>query len=341
MHRRLRLAIGVVVPVIMVVIMVVVMLGIVIVLVLALGAGLRFCQCRRQRELCRTGGRACSGGFESKEPGTIRQSLPRGFDLGPLVIIPWGTFEADQIPARRLQLQGQQGSIERTVEMCEPMDMGALAGAALVIVAIAMGLAMDTSRGSGRSEGEGKRAKAQGSGHGWFLAGDEEEAKCNLVTARTPARYDPRMRVERPVIQSGSMPVQRFLDRLGIAATSLCALHCVALTVVLWLYPLLWLRREVLGVPVGWLLWFELGLAAMGIAAAVLAFGAGWRTHRRYGPGLLFAAGAVSLAYGVYGSIHLVRYWGTVAVLLAGLLLVAGHLWNQWLSRSVGCPGVH
>lgn len=133
------------------------------------------------------------------------------------------------------------------------------------------------------------------------------------------------------------MSAQGFLDRLGIAATSLCAMHCLALTLVLWLYPMLWFRRQLFGIPMGWLVWFELFLAAIGIGAAALAFATGWRTHGRSGPGVLFGAGVVLLAYGVYGAIHSVRFWGTAAVLAAGLLLVAGHLWNLRLSRRVAC----
>jgi hypothetical protein len=112
----------------------------------------------------------------------------------------------------------------------------------------------------------------------------------------------------------------------------------MALTVVLWLSPAVWLKREVFGLPVGWLLALEIGFAAVGIAAAALAFGAGWRVHGRLGPGLLFGAGAALLAAGVFGPLHYVRYWGTATVLSAGALLVAGHLWNLRLSRAA-CAG--
>jgi hypothetical protein len=128
--------------------------------------------------------------------------------------------------------------------------------------------------------------------------------------------------------------VERFADRVGIAATSLCAVHCLALTIVLWLAPVVWLKRQVFGVPVGWFVAFEIGLAAVGIAAALVAFASGWRVHRRFAPGLLFAAGAVLLGVGVFGTLHYVRFWGTATVLAAGALLVAGHWWNLRLSRS-------
>jgi hypothetical protein len=132
---------------------------------------------------------------------------------------------------------------------------------------------------------------------------------------------------------AGSLAVERFADRLGIAATSLCAIHCIALTIVLALSPVVWLQRQVFGVPVGWLLAIEIGLAAIGIAAAVVAFGAGWRVHRQPGPGVLFAAGVALLGFGVFGSLHYVRFWGTATVLAAGVLLVTGHLWNLRLAR--------
>ncbi len=137
-----------------------------------------------------------------------------------------------------------------------------------------------------------------------------------------------------PSSLSETRVVERFADRLGIAATSLCAVHCIALTVVLWLSPMIWLKREAFGVPVGWLLALEIGLAAIGIAAALLAFGSGYRVHRRLAPGALFLGGASLLAIGVFGPLHYVRFWGTATVLLAGALLVAGHLWNLRLSRT-------
>lgn len=143
-----------------------------------------------------------------------------------------------------------------------------------------------------------------------------------------------RVSPEHSVSHRGSRAIERFADRVGIAATSLCAVHCLALTVVLWLSPVVWLKREAFGLPVGWLFTLEVGLAAIGIAAAALAFGSGYRVHRRWAPGLFFAAGAMLLAIAVLGPLHYVRFWGTATVLLAGGLLVLGHLWNLRLSRA-------
>lgn len=128
--------------------------------------------------------------------------------------------------------------------------------------------------------------------------------------------------------------VERFADRIGIAATSLCAVHCLALTIVLWLAPVVWLKRQVFGLPVGWFVALEIGLAAVGIGAALVAFASGWRVHRRLAPGLLFAAGVALLGVGVFGALHYVRFWGTATVLAAGALLIAGHWWNLRLSGS-------
>jgi hypothetical protein len=150
------------------------------------------------------------------------------------------------------------------------------------------------------------------------------------ISSKTGRRVSP----ERSASLSEHLAVERFADRLGIAATSLCAVHCLALTIVLWLSPIVWIRREAFGVPVGWLFAVEVGFAAVGIAAAVFAFGSGYRVHRRLGPGALFAAGAGLLGVGVFGPLHYVRFWGTATVLLAGALLVSGHLWNLRLSRA-------
>lgn len=126
----------------------------------------------------------------------------------------------------------------------------------------------------------------------------------------------------------------RIADRIGIVASSLCALHCIAVTVALAVSPLIWLKREVFGVPVAWLYWTEITLAAVGIGAASIALFAGVRRHGHAGPALFFIGGSALLLVGVFTSLHFVRFWGTAVVVAAGTILIGAHLWNLALARS-------
>jgi hypothetical protein len=123
-------------------------------------------------------------------------------------------------------------------------------------------------------------------------------------------------------------PTSRWLDRLGVSASVICVVHCVALTAAVAIWPALWMRQRVAGVEVRWLLAIEFGLAALSVLFALSAVAAGWRRHRRPSPGLLLGAGTTMLAVGVFSRLHVVPGWGTALVVVGGILLVAGHTVN-------------
>jgi hypothetical protein len=120
----------------------------------------------------------------------------------------------------------------------------------------------------------------------------------------------------------------RWLDRLGISASMVCAAHCVALTAAVAVWPALWLRQNIAGVQVRWLLWLEFALAATSMLAALAALAAGYSRHRRLLPSLLLLPGMLTLGFGVFSRVHFVPWWGTVVVLCGGVLLVVGHWLN-------------
>ena len=123
-------------------------------------------------------------------------------------------------------------------------------------------------------------------------------------------------------------PTGRWLDGLGVSASAICTLHCVALTVAITMWPALWLRRQIAGVPLRWLLWLEVALAAISLIAALGALGAGYARHRRILPSLLLLPGMIVLGAGIFSRMHFVPLWGTLIVLCGGALLVSGHLLN-------------
>ena len=120
-----------------------------------------------------------------------------------------------------------------------------------------------------------------------------------------------------------------WFDRIGISASLVCALHCIALTSAVAIWPALWLRQRLFGVEVRWLLLAELALAALSLLAASAALLAGYARHRSLLPGLLIVPGMIALGIGVFSQLHRVPGWGTAIVLCGGALLISGHLLNS------------
>jgi hypothetical protein len=134
------------------------------------------------------------------------------------------------------------------------------------------------------------------------------------VTAGTRRRYD------RPVVAGQA-------DRFGIAASSLCAVHCG-------------LGAVLVGVTAtgGFLFEEPVELALVGVAVvlAILAVAAGWRRHRRAAPLWIAGAGILVLAVarlGVEGGS------AEVALSVAGAaVLVSAHVVNlRLLARAAAC----
>lgn len=114
-------------------------------------------------------------------------------------------------------------------------------------------------------------------------------------------------------------------DRVGIAASTLCIAHCLALPALL---PI------AAAAGVSWLLapateWFLL-LTTLLFAAVVLLRGG--KHHHHYSPLVLAAMGGVLYA----AKESLGHDFETLFVVAGGCLIVSAHLWNLRLCRS--CP---
>lgn len=87
-------------------------------------------------------------------------------------------------------------------------------------------------------------------------------------------------------------PRARTADLAGIALSSACLVHCLAL-------PLALLIAPALG---GWLAlpeWLHAAILLLALPAALVAMTDGWHRHRRWTPLLLAAAGLGLLALGL------------------------------------------
>jgi len=127
-------------------------------------------------------------------------------------------------------------------------------------------------------------------------------------------------------------------DRAGALVSTLCAVHCAGLGLVLILFPGLWLRRQQWPVDLAWLLYLEWALAAIALGLATVALGQGYVRHRRPWPILLAVPGLALMGAGIFTDLHWWPLWGSVIVLSGGLLLVAGHLSNLALLRRAASP---
>ena len=107
---------------------------------------------------------------------------------------------------------------------------------------------------------------------------------CIIIWRRNPSR-------ERHVMCLPS-PRARTADLAGIALSSACLVHCLALPLALLVAPALgnWLR-----LPDG----LHRAILLLALPAALIAMADGWRRHRRWTAPLLAAAGLGLLALGL------------------------------------------
>ena len=129
------------------------------------------------------------------------------------------------------------------------------------------------------------------------------------------------------------------LDRWGIALSSLCAIHCLAIPAAFALLPSLTVALHSFEAPSRrlalWLLRlqaYDAALVGVALLVAWLSFGTGWRRHRCWRPFGWWLAAALAFAVGLcFGSLP---YGGHgLALASGGILLVIGHVRNLRLLR--------
>lgn len=117
---------------------------------------------------------------------------------------------------------------------------------------------------------------------------------------------------------------KNFLDKMGIAVTSLCALHCILLPVLLPLIPLIGLTFIVDEA-------FEMSLFATTVVLGFSALSSGYfRYHRRLYPMVMLFVGCI---------IYLTKLWigiedDPILVMLSAAFIVAAHMLNMKLTSE-------
>ena len=114
------------------------------------------------------------------------------------------------------------------------------------------------------------------------------------------------------------------LDKLGIWVSSLCALHCLALPVLIPLLPLV-------GSSFFAQVWFERTILTFSlIVGAVALISGAVRYHGKYYPLiLLFTGGAIYWHKDIFG-----HHYEPFTIALGAALIVAGHWFNMRLCRQ-------
>lgn len=133
------------------------------------------------------------------------------------------------------------------------------------------------------------------------------------------------------------------LDRFASFWAIGCAIHCLALPLVLFAVPSLYLalysfaspHRE-LAMALLRLISLEPWFIATGACISTFAMGRAWLRHRRPGPPALAAIGIATLFAAWYFAAWADGWMHTGGVVLGGSLLVAAHTWNVTCVRSAG-----
>lgn len=127
-------------------------------------------------------------------------------------------------------------------------------------------------------------------------------------------------------------------DRIGFAASMLCAIHCAAVPLLLALVPSLGL---------GGLGWVDMdqGVVVFATLLAAATISIGWRRHRAYRAWRLLLPALALLWFGAFGPFHVHQEGGgwhwlhTGPMVVGGLLLAAAHLENMRLTHLAALSG--
>lgn len=128
------------------------------------------------------------------------------------------------------------------------------------------------------------------------------------------------------VMNTPSMALHK-ADRVGFAASFLCALHCA-------LWPWLLALAPAFGLELGG--WIDLDQAFVVFATllGVSTLTLGWRRHRGFHAWALLIPGLVMVWVGAFSPLHNHSMSHAIVMTIGGLLLALAHLVNLRLTHS-------
>ena len=134
------------------------------------------------------------------------------------------------------------------------------------------------------------------------------------------------------MLQEATSPPPRALrnaDRVGFAASFLCAIHCALLPLVLALAPALGLKFG------GWID-FDQAFVVFATLLGLTTLTLGYRRHRGFHAWLLLVPGLALVWAGAFTHLHDHGVAHAVIMTVGGLLLAAAHFVNLRLTHSRG-----
>ena len=133
------------------------------------------------------------------------------------------------------------------------------------------------------------------------------------------------------VMHSPSLALRK-ADRVGFAASFLCAIHCA-------LWPWLLALAPAFGLEIGG--WIDLDQAFVVFATllGVSTLALGWRRHRGFHAWMLLIPGLVLVWLGAFSPLHDHSISHAVVMTMGGLLLAAAHMANLRLTHAASAVG--
>ena len=116
-------------------------------------------------------------------------------------------------------------------------------------------------------------------------------------------------------------------DRIGFAASFLCALHCALLPIVLALTP-------ALGLKLGGWIDIDQGFVVFATLLGATTLTLGWRRHRAFRAWALLVPGLALVWAGAFTPLHDHGVVHAVVMTIGGLLLAGAHLLNLRLTHA-------
>lgn len=116
-------------------------------------------------------------------------------------------------------------------------------------------------------------------------------------------------------------------DRIGFAASFLCALHCALLPLSLALAP-------TLGLSVGGWVDIDQGVTVFATLLGVTTLAIGFRRHRAFRAWALLAPGLALVWLGAFTPLHDHGLGHAVLMTLGGLMIAGAHLLNLRLTHA-------
>ncbi len=127
-------------------------------------------------------------------------------------------------------------------------------------------------------------------------------------------------------------------DRLGMVAAIGCGIHCAMFSVLLMLYPALWMSRSFRHSGLFlWLFYAEWVFLAMAWLLVAITMIPAIFDKRRWAAPVMAATGLLIMTVAIVSPVHGSSAWVSVLALAGGLLVAAAHIVN--LRHLPPCPG--